>query len=445
MAIANEVCQRLETSGFACWIAPRDVMPGADWSEAIVQAIADTQILLLIFSSASNASEPVKNEVVTAADLRKQIVPFRIEDTAPAAALKFHLASRHWLDGFEPPLEPHLARLVSSLGAILNVQRHEAPLTSRLDQGIPEPEEKLSPRETALFPLPTCPRKSALFHSVSYLRSLPNVRRLILPFEGSSHSKKLKRIRYCRNPVVLWNILKSAIKNDVSPGGISPLSCFKRWTADESILFRVLEEVNVADSPRKGPRIRTSGFKGFYSIFPLTELAHESLESGALHYDLIDSSHTGPERNQDILGENTAASSKWLFILDFEIVMPSVAAPYLVFDLIEHLRQWLDYDTRVKGVSTLAATPKGEEFARTFGFRRFSIYLNASGHGWKIFFLDRNEIQHIISKITPQFMATLTSTVKQDYTLDPAVENSISRIILQLRRITAPTQSHTSR
>ena len=38
-AIALEVCALLERQGIRCWIAPRDVAPGAVWDEAIVDAI----------------------------------------------------------------------------------------------------------------------------------------------------------------------------------------------------------------------------------------------------------------------------------------------------------------------------------------------------------------------------------------------------------------------
>ena len=36
-----------------CWIAPRDVVPGADWGESIIDAIESSRIMILIFSQSA--------------------------------------------------------------------------------------------------------------------------------------------------------------------------------------------------------------------------------------------------------------------------------------------------------------------------------------------------------------------------------------------------------
>ena len=36
---ADAACAALENTGIRCWIAPRDIIPGMDWGEAIVNAI----------------------------------------------------------------------------------------------------------------------------------------------------------------------------------------------------------------------------------------------------------------------------------------------------------------------------------------------------------------------------------------------------------------------
>ena len=37
--MADAACARLEAEGIRCWMAPRDITPGADWGESIVDAI----------------------------------------------------------------------------------------------------------------------------------------------------------------------------------------------------------------------------------------------------------------------------------------------------------------------------------------------------------------------------------------------------------------------
>ena len=36
---ADAVCAKLESKGIHCWIAPRDILPGKEWGEAIIDAI----------------------------------------------------------------------------------------------------------------------------------------------------------------------------------------------------------------------------------------------------------------------------------------------------------------------------------------------------------------------------------------------------------------------
>ena len=81
--VADAVCAILEGRGLRCWIAPRDIMPGADWGESIVRAIGESRLLLLVFSTNANRSKQIKREVEVAADSGVAIVPLRIEDIAP--------------------------------------------------------------------------------------------------------------------------------------------------------------------------------------------------------------------------------------------------------------------------------------------------------------------------------------------------------------------------
>ena len=59
---ADAVCAALEANGIRCWIAPRDILPGSDWGEAIIDAIHACRAMLLIFSSNSNASAQINRE-----------------------------------------------------------------------------------------------------------------------------------------------------------------------------------------------------------------------------------------------------------------------------------------------------------------------------------------------------------------------------------------------
>jgi hypothetical protein len=52
--VAEAIVARLEADLVRCWVAPRDVVPGADWGESIINAIENSRIMILIFSENAN-------------------------------------------------------------------------------------------------------------------------------------------------------------------------------------------------------------------------------------------------------------------------------------------------------------------------------------------------------------------------------------------------------
>jgi hypothetical protein len=116
------IVARLESAAIDCWIAPRDVTPAADWAAEIVEAIAAARVMVLVFSTSTNDSPQVRREVERAVHRRVTVLPFRIADVLPSRSLEYFLSSQHWLDAFPPPLEPHYARLVDYLQALLRAQ-----------------------------------------------------------------------------------------------------------------------------------------------------------------------------------------------------------------------------------------------------------------------------------------------------------------------------------
>jgi TIR domain len=62
-ATADAVCATLEAPGICRWIAPRDILPGTDGGEAVIEAIYTSRVLILVFSSNANDSHQLKREV----------------------------------------------------------------------------------------------------------------------------------------------------------------------------------------------------------------------------------------------------------------------------------------------------------------------------------------------------------------------------------------------
>ena len=120
-APASSVVEGLESRGIRCWVAPRDIPPGSEYGEEIVDAIKGCRILVLIFSAQANSSPHVRREVERAVSARRAILPFRVEDITPTGAMEYALGNTHWLDAFTRPLDPHVAALASTAQRMLGM------------------------------------------------------------------------------------------------------------------------------------------------------------------------------------------------------------------------------------------------------------------------------------------------------------------------------------
>ncbi len=76
-AVADKVCQALETADIPCWIAPRDERSGETWASKIVRAIDESRIMVLILSASSNKSKDCTKEVAiaTSDDRMMPVIP----------------------------------------------------------------------------------------------------------------------------------------------------------------------------------------------------------------------------------------------------------------------------------------------------------------------------------------------------------------------------------
>ncbi|TFG88319.1 MAG: TIR domain-containing protein, partial [Candidatus Atribacteria bacterium] len=91
--------------------APRDITPGLDFAEAIIDGIKSSKVFVLVYSSNSNKSTQVIREVDRAVHNGLPVINLRIEDVPLSKQLEYYLSSVHWLDAVNPPLEEHINKL----------------------------------------------------------------------------------------------------------------------------------------------------------------------------------------------------------------------------------------------------------------------------------------------------------------------------------------------
>ncbi len=134
-SIADAICARLEQDGVRCWYAPRDIAPGADWAESIIESIEHSKVMVLVFTDFSNASRQVLREINNAVRTGAVIIPFRLTQTPPSGGMRYYLSTVHWLDALDGTLEHNLAQLSTLVRSILT----NTPVPARSPSGSGRP------------------------------------------------------------------------------------------------------------------------------------------------------------------------------------------------------------------------------------------------------------------------------------------------------------------
>ncbi len=99
--IANEICAFLESGNvLKCWIAPRQVTGGKSYAEEITDGVIDCPVFLLLLSKYSVQSKHILNELDTAFNEDKVIIPFFLEDVEIPKAFKYYLRATQHIIGY---------------------------------------------------------------------------------------------------------------------------------------------------------------------------------------------------------------------------------------------------------------------------------------------------------------------------------------------------------
>lgn len=128
--IANRICYLLEKNGLKCWIAPRNISSGKIYIEEIGDAIRSTKIVVLVYSSFSQASRYVNNEIEMAYSYNKPIISFNIDNAEPRDEMAYFLKVSQWLPAFPDP-EAEYETLIKDALHLCN-EKNDAPILTDL-------------------------------------------------------------------------------------------------------------------------------------------------------------------------------------------------------------------------------------------------------------------------------------------------------------------------
>ncbi len=143
--MARRLVDLLETAGVPCWIAPRDIEPGTEYTKGILKGLAEAPAFLLLFSAASDESPHVRRELEVAVTTDTALFPVRLEDVEPSPSLRYFIGTWQWLDTVGLPPTVWEPALVSGVQRLMGVDTAQAPavppkrVVTRPPPGLPAP------------------------------------------------------------------------------------------------------------------------------------------------------------------------------------------------------------------------------------------------------------------------------------------------------------------
>jgi hypothetical protein len=139
--IAETICDALESRDIPCWMASRDVGPGQNYQESIVEALGRAPAMVLVFSESANNSSEVKKELALCSQSNKTVIPVRVEDVVPKGAFAYELSTHQWIDlfsGWEHAVD-RLARQIRADAGIAPTGPPAAPRRAPPPPPVPKP------------------------------------------------------------------------------------------------------------------------------------------------------------------------------------------------------------------------------------------------------------------------------------------------------------------
>jgi adenylate cyclase len=139
---------RLRAAGVRLWMDVRNIDGAAMWGEEIVNAVANSKVLLLLVSKTSVNSQNVVKEVLLASERKGHILPVDLEPTEVPGSLKYALAGIQHIEYFRGNPDDQMQSILRSL--------------ERLGVGVSPPPAAAPPSTAAVTPSASAPNADAL-------------------------------------------------------------------------------------------------------------------------------------------------------------------------------------------------------------------------------------------------------------------------------------------
>ena len=147
---AETVRNVLEKNGLSCWMAPRDIPGGSNYTKEIPIAIRNCKVFVLVLSESAQSSHWVLKELDSAVNCGKVILPFMLEDCSLNDEFNFLLTGAQRYAAYQKKAEA-METLIGRIRGILDasssgVEPKEVPEETPIVQPMPAP--KSTPKQT---------------------------------------------------------------------------------------------------------------------------------------------------------------------------------------------------------------------------------------------------------------------------------------------------------
>ncbi len=137
---AETVRNVLEKNGISCWMAPRDIPGGSNYTKEIPIAIRNCKVFVLILSKNAQSSHWVLKELDSAVNSGKVILPFMLENCVLNDEFNFLLTGAQRYSAYQKTAEA-METLINRIRGIL-----DAPVPNVQEQVTEESEPQTAPR-----------------------------------------------------------------------------------------------------------------------------------------------------------------------------------------------------------------------------------------------------------------------------------------------------------
>lgn len=156
LTTAETVRGILEKNGIVCWMAPRDIPGGSNYTKEIPVAIRSCQVFVLVLSANAQSSPWVLKELDMAVNCGKVILPFMLEDCPLNDEFNFLLTGAQRYAAYQKKAEV-MENLIKRIQAVVGAGKAEGQ-TQTAPAPVPEePEKPVQQEKAAVLEFGRCP------------------------------------------------------------------------------------------------------------------------------------------------------------------------------------------------------------------------------------------------------------------------------------------------